>query len=101
MRHRIGERRRKVAPSGPGDLAATEMAPTSLDITDDQASRHPLLARTREWLAGQPLLPEPDLRPVRTGCAGRVLVIVHVYYPELWPPIAERISLIPAPLTLW
>ena len=100
VRHRLGERRRKAPPSRPGDLSATEMAPTSLDITDDQASRHPLLARTREWLAGRPLLPEPDLRPVRTGCAGRVLVIVHVYYPELWPPIAERISLIPAPVDL-
>ena len=101
VRRRIGERRRKAAPFGPGDLSAMEMAgPTSLDITDDQASRHPLLARTREWLAGQALLPEPDLRPVRTGCAGRVLVIVHVYYPELWPPIAERISLIPPPFDL-
>ena len=100
VRHRIGERRRRAASSGPSDPPATRLAPTSLDITDDQASRHPLLARTRDWLAGQPLLPEPDLRPVRTGCAGRVLVIVHVFYPELWPPIAERIALIPAPVDL-
>ena len=100
VRHRIGERRRKAASSGPCDPPATRLVPTSLDITDDKAARHPLLGRTRDWLAGQPLLPEPDLRPVRTGCAGRVLVIVHVYYPELWPPIAERISLIPAPFDL-
>ena len=100
VRHRIGERRRKAALIRPGAPLASPPAQTSLDITDDQASRHPLLARTRDWLAGQPLLPEPDLRPVRTGCAGRVLVIVHVFYPELWPPLAERIALIPAPVDL-
>ena len=42
----------------------------------------PCSARTREWLAGRPLLPEPDIRPVRTGCAGRVLVIVPCLLPR-------------------
>ena len=37
---------------------------------------------------------------MRSGCAGRVLVIAHVFYPELWPPLAERIALIPAPVDL-
>ena len=100
VRYRIGERRRKSGLDGPSDPPGSPLAPTSLDVTDDQAARHPLLARTREWLAGQPLLPEPDLRPVRSGCAGRVLVIVHVYYPELWPSLAERISLIPGAFDL-
>lgn len=100
VRYRIGERRRRSGLVGPSDPPGPPLAPTSLDVTEDQAARHPLLARTREWLAGQPLLPEPDLRPVRSGCAGRVLVIVHVYYPELWRSLAERISLIPAPVDL-
>ena len=101
LRHRAGEKRRKASVAG-ADVAtsATSMPPTSLAITDEQASRHPLLARTRDWLAGQPLLPEPDIRPVRSGCAGRVLVIVHVFYPELWPPLADRIARIPAPVDL-
>ena len=101
LRRRAGEKRRKATLAG-ADVAisATPMPPTSLAITDEQASRHPLLARTRDWLAGQPLLPEPDVRPVRTGCAGRVLVIVHVFYPELWPPLADRIARIPAPVDL-
>ena len=101
LRHRAGEKRRKASVAGV-DVAtsATPMPPTSLAITDEQASRHPLLARTRDWLAGQPLLPEPDIRPVRSGCAGRVLVIVHVFYPELWPPLADRIARIPAPVDL-
>ena len=93
LRHRAGEKRRKASVAGEDvAISAAPIPPTSLDITDERASRHPLLARTRDWLAGQPLLPEPDLRPVHTGCAGRVLVIVHVFYPELWPPIADRIA---------
>ena len=101
LRHRAGEKRRKASVAG-ADVAtsAAPTPPTSLAITDEQASRHPLLARTRDWLAGQPLLPEPDIRPVRSGCAGRVLVIVHVFYPELWPPLADRIARIPAPVDL-
>ena len=101
LRHRAGEKRRKAGASG-GEAAApaTPTRTADLDITDVQASRHPLLARTRDWIAGQPLLPEPDLRPVRTGCAGRVLVIAHVFYPELWPALAERIARIPAPVDL-
>ena len=101
LRRRAGEKRRKGPVAGAGvAISATPMPPTSLAITDEQASRHPLLARTRGWLAGQPLLPEPDVRPVRTGCAGRVLVIVHVFYPELWQPLADRIVRIPAPVDL-
>ena len=101
LRHRAGEKRRKASVAGADVATSAALAPpTSLAITDGQASRHPLLARTRDWLAGQPLLPEPDIRPVRSGCAGRVLVIAHVFYPDLWPPLAERIARIPAPVDL-
>ena len=101
LRHRAGEKRRKASVAGVDvAISAAPIPPTSLAISDEQASRHPLLARTRDWLAGQPLLPEPDIRPVHSGCAGRVLVIVHVFYPELWPPLADRIATIPAPIDL-
>ena len=37
---------------------------------------------------------------MRTGCAGRVLVVVHAFYPQLWPALADRIARIPAPVDL-
>ena len=101
MRHRAGEKRREASGAGAEvAISATPSPPRSLAVTDGQASRNPLLARTRDWLAGHPLLPEPDLRPVRSGCAGRVLVIAHVFYPDLWLPVADRIARIPAPVDL-
>ena len=102
LRHRAGDRRRR-ASGGAGihPPASPRANPDSgLVISDAQAARHPLLARTRDWLAGQTLLPDPRVRPVRTGCAGRVLVIAHVFYPELWPLLAERIARIPGPVDL-
>ena len=65
-------------------------------ITDAQASRYPLLDRTREWMSGQQIA-YPDIQPLRRGCSGRVLVIAHVYYPEIWPELADRIKRIPVP----
>ena len=64
------------------------------------ADRHPLLARTQLMQQGGQLRPEPEVLPPRTGRRGRVLVIAHVFYPELWPELAERIRRIPAPLDL-
>jgi hypothetical protein len=58
LRRRTGDRRRRAGV----DVAssASRTPPISLDITDEQVSRHhPLLARTRDCLTGQPLLPEP------------------------------------------
>ncbi len=102
LRHRAGGRRRGAA--GDTRFAPPESVPprppSALLITDDQASRHPLLSRTRDWLASGSLLPESDVRPLRTGCAGRVLVVAHVFYPELWVPLAERIARIPEPVDL-
>ena len=103
LRLRAGQRRRKVAAAPRKAVVGgtpQHSAPTSLVITDDQASRHPLLRRTRAWLAGEPLLPAPDIRPLRVGRSGRVLVVVHVFYPELWPALAERIERIPVPVDL-
>ena len=110
-RMRAGERRRRATTRPAAQLDATSTAPpvaatargstsTALAITDDQAARHPLLARTRDWQAGGPLLPEPDLRPLSTGRAGRVLVVAHVYYPDLWPELADHILRIPGPVDL-
>lgn len=103
LRLRAGERRRRT----PGELSPVDRsgsthpsAAPSIDVTEEQASRHPLLSRTRNWMSGEPLLPEPDIRPLRTGRSGRVLVVVHVFYPELWPALAERIERIPVPVDL-
>jgi len=101
LRRHAGEKRRKASVAGVDvAMSAALTPPTSLAITDEQASRHPLLSRTRDWLAGQPLFPEPSIRPVRTECAGRVLVVVHIFYPELWPPLADRIARIPVSVDL-
>ena len=102
VRLRAGEKRRSAERSGalPHSSAAPTRPPTDLAITDEQAASHPLLARTRDWLAGHPLPSEPDLRPEYTGCAGRVLVVAHAFYPQLWPAIADRIARIPAPVDL-
>ena len=97
LRHRAGERRRGAAGGTrfAPPASVPPRPPSALLITDDQASRHPLLSRTRDWLASGSL-PESDVRPLRPGCAGRVLVVAHVFYPELWAPLAERIARIPA-----
>jgi hypothetical protein len=102
LRHRASERRRSAAAATPIQPSqAVAPRPTAVHvITDDQDSRHPLLSRTRDWLAGGSLHPEPDIRPLRPVSAGRVLVVAHVYYPELWPPLAERIERIPEPVDL-
>ena len=92
-------RRRAGVTSGPPPSVDAKPA-RQLEITNHQASRHPLLARTRGWLSGEPLLPRPDIRPLGTGNTGRVLVVVHVFYPELWPPLTRRIERIPVPFDL-
>jgi lipopolysaccharide biosynthesis protein len=55
-----------------------------------------LLARTRSWLAGHPI-DAPEIHATRSGCAGRVLVVAHVFYPEIWPELVQRIERIPVP----
>lgn len=67
-----------------------------VSISDAQAERYPLLARTRTWAAGGQIS-RPEMRPLRTGRRGRVLVVAHVFYPEIWPDLARRIRLIPVP----
>jgi lipopolysaccharide biosynthesis protein len=69
-------------------------------IPEDYAARHPLVARTRVLISGGELTPAADMRPLATGRGGRVAVVVHVYYPELWPELAERIERIPPPIDL-
>ena len=49
-------------------------------------------------LLGHPLdhtarLPRPEPQPLRTG--RRVLVVAHVFYPEVWPEIEDRLSRLP------
>jgi lipopolysaccharide biosynthesis protein len=41
----------------------------------------------------------PRVRPGGPG-SGRVLVIAHVYYPELWPELADRVTRIPGDVDL-
>ncbi len=79
-----------------GSATITSRAHAAPEITAAQAVRYPLLARTRQWLSGQQI-EYPDIRPLRRGCAGKVLVIAHVYYPEIWPELADRIKRIPVP----
>ena len=101
-------RRRAARPPGQSPEAAGRPAgppagwtrAALLGLPPARAAAHPLLARTRDDLTGVAPLPQADLRPVVTGRAGRVAVVVHVYYAELWPELAERIDLIPAPVDL-
>jgi hypothetical protein len=79
-----------------GAVTVTTKANSGLEITAAQESRYPLLARTRQWQTGHEI-EYPEIRPLRRGCAGKVLVIAHVYYPEIWPELAERIKRIPVP----
>ncbi len=91
---RAHTRERVDRPAGPATV--TSQAHAAPVITDAQASRYPLLDRTREWMSGQQIA-YPDIQPLRRGCSGRVLVIAHVYYPEIWPELADRIKRIPVP----
>jgi hypothetical protein len=64
LRPLASERRRRASVTSratPMPLVAAKPA-LPLEITNYQASRHPLLARTRGWLRGEPLLPRPDIR---------------------------------------
>jgi hypothetical protein len=79
-----------------GQAAITRSGHMPTVISDAQAARYPLMARTREWMAGRPIS-APDIQPLRRGRSGRVLVIAHVFYPEIWPELAVRIERIPAP----
>jgi lipopolysaccharide biosynthesis protein len=40
------------------------------------------------------------MQPIQSGCSGRVLVIAHVFYPEIWPDLARRLNRIPVPFDL-
>ena len=79
-----------------GQTALSRVGHMAPVITDAQAMRYPLLARTREWMSGRPIS-GPEIQPLRRGRSGRVLVIAHVFYPEIWPELAIRIERIPAP----
>lgn len=96
----IGYDSRDLPTAGPGNApghdsvrAVGHVAPI---ISDSQAARYPLLGRTRRWMSGQQVS-GPNTRPLRTGRSGRVLVIAHVFYPEIWPELADRIERIPVP----
>ena len=59
LRLLASERRRRASvTSGATPMPSVAAKPAlPLEITNHQASRHPLLARTRGWLRGEPLLP--------------------------------------------
>jgi lipopolysaccharide biosynthesis protein len=65
-----------------------------LVFTDQEAERHPLLARTRDLALGTCTSPE-NRQPTATGRSGRIAVVVHVFYPDLWPALVDRIRRIP------
>lgn len=97
---RSTRRRARVADSP--RASATSRGPATLgQVTDEQRASHPLLRRTADLQAGIPLPgpPAQPREPVR-GRSGRVAVVVHAYYPELWDELAERIERIPAPVDL-
>lgn len=85
--------------AGGGPASATLVGQNPPRITDDQAVRSPLLARTRQFAAGAELDGPVRLTPPPpTG--RRVLVIAHVFYPDLWPELAEHITRISEPFDL-
>jgi hypothetical protein len=79
-RHTAGERRRRTAGAigvKPPQAAAPQPA-AALVITDDQAARHPLLSRTRDWLkGGSPLAGRTSARRARRPCPGRRPRLLH------------------------
>lgn len=83
-------------PERTGHGSGGQVLHAAPDISDAQAERYPLLERTRKWVSGQPIS-YPEIHPLRSGRSGRVLVIAHVFYPEIWPELAVRIERIPAP----
>jgi hypothetical protein len=99
VRLRGSERRRRSGHQDPSEAQPPIRSVIDLVITREQAAGHPLLERTRRMAEGeQP--DQPDVRPLITGRAGRVAVVAHVFYPDLWPELAERIRRIPAPIDL-
>jgi lipopolysaccharide biosynthesis protein len=44
--------------------------------------------------------PNAPTHPKRTPLPTRVLVIAHVFYPEIWPELEQRIRNVPVPVTL-
>jgi hypothetical protein len=99
-RRRRGELRAPGAVRHPGrDSSGPLVGIAAPDITDSQAQRSPLLARTRDWVAGAQLAP-PKRLPARPPSGRRVLVIAHVFYPDLWPELADHIERIPEPFDL-
>lgn len=106
-RLRLARTNRRRAHQPPGQSPATPAGTPAdwtraalLGLPPARAATHPLLARTRDDLTGAARLPQADLRQTVTGRGGRVAVVVHVYYAELWPELAERIERIPAPVDL-
>lgn len=96
LRHQA--QRRANGRAAPGDPTRM-LGRAAPEITDQQAVVHPLLARTRQHAAGASL-PPPRRLPVREATGARVLVIAHVYYPQLWCELRERIERIPEPYDL-
>ena len=94
--------RRRTRLAGSAEATALAQAPATLGpVTAQQRASHPLLRRTADLVAGIPLPgpPAQPREPVR-GRSGRVAVVVHAYYPQLWDELAERIERIPAPVDL-
>ena len=104
LRLRAGQRRRKVAaPPGKDVCRRCPRSPRPFPPSSSPTTRLPGIPCSAGPETGwpeQPLLPAPDIRPLRAGRSGRVLVVVHVFYPELWPALAERIQRIPVPVDL-
>lgn len=95
-------------PGGPGD-------PGQLPSSWATSARHrvvtrlmlirmaPRRARARRALRTGSPISAPTAVPVGDpglGGATRTLVVAHVYYPELWAELAERIRVVPDPVDL-
>ncbi|MGV1003387.1 MAG: rhamnan synthesis F family protein [Candidatus Nanopelagicales bacterium] len=99
LRRRAMDRRKAAQAAGEIPHAGALRGLQLPEISADDALRHPLLARTQLRGRGVPIS-TPRRLAQRPGTGRRVLVIAHVYYPELWDELADRIELIDEPFDL-
>lgn len=98
-RRRVQDRRKAAQDRGEFTGGGELLGLRPPEVSGEDAQLHPLLARTQLLRAGVPLN-RPERLAQRGPTGRRVLVIAHVFYPDLWPELADRIALIPEPFDL-
>lgn len=99
IRRRNMERRKAAQAKGLYPGGGESHGLTVPEITGEDAMRHPLLARTQLRERGVPIS-APRRMAQRPATGRRVLVIAHVFYPDLWDELADRIEMIEEPFDL-